>query len=626
MTLSVRQENARRMAEVRAALERPQYVHLTATILVHGPAPAEGPRCACPCCGSEHARIVREIHDGEVLIDRASGRRIRPGQLQAATWARALEVAERHEIKFRVSEVQLPILVDDTDRHVLLAGSHRSGKTTLALLWAVRQWLHRGGKLRRGWFVAETHDKAFELVRTIFEGDGAGCPPILPASLAARRPPSPKAGDLNTVMVDGSLWQLRRFAASPTAGGLKSRPIVFAVTDEAAEMKHENALTALQGRCVDLRGRLFLATSPVGGSFLQTKIVEPCETWALMPADHPVKASGEHVGAQWISESINLTQNPWLDPEGVRRDIAAQDKDSGSYKRDYLGQWVSGAGPMWRYDDDRHTFIHEARRVLDMMPLASRLAGRPQRRITDALVRKLFQVRPNPAYRGLRATNTAYLCGMDVNGGNRAMNTVILEVTADAAAPDDRDRWHWWIFDTCQTYGDALLHAERMGSTAWARQFLPAAQASPVKGCGIVVDPQALFRDPTSHRYGGDPRGIVELYGDRGFDVRGPEYAIDQGGASKPVAHIGRRDSHLLIARLLHEGRLHVSQRCAENLIKSFHRQEMSKDGCTPEKNDHLAGPVDALRMVVHACLHGHTGPLGVSPATASAPAASAFD
>lgn len=611
MTLSVRQAQQRQLEEVRAALDRPQFVHVVARVLVHEAVPEGGPPRACPCCGSEHARICREIPDGEILIDRASGRRIRPGRLRPETWTRAVEVAERHEVAFRVSEVQLPLLLDDSDRHALVAGSHRSGKTTLALLWIARQWLRRGGKLRRFWFVGETHDKAFELVRTIFEGDGAGCPPILPASLAMRRPASPKAADLNTVMVDGSLWQLRRFAASPTAGGLKSRPIVAAVTDEAAEAKHENALTALQGRCVDLRGRLFLATSPVGGSFLQTRIVEPCEDWARMPADHPLKASGEHVGAQWISASINLMQNPWLAPEGVRRDIAAQDKEAPSFKRDYLGQWVTGAGPMWRYDDERHTFIHEARTIAAMLPAASAIVGRPQRRITAELVRRLFRARPNPAYKGMKAASDRYLLGMDVNGGSRAMNLVVVEVTADAAAPDDRDRWHFWVFDVCQTWnGDALRHAENMASTAWARQFMPGAAESPFKGCGIIVDPQALFRDATAHRHGGDPRGLVELYGDRGFDVRAPEYKATHDGLV-PLPYIGRRDSHMMIARLLHEGRLHVSQRCAGNLIKSFHRQEVSKDGCTPEENDHLAGPIDALRYIVHACLHGH-GPGGV--------------
>lgn len=616
MTLSVRQAQQRQLEEVRAALDRPQFVYLRARVVVHEPAPENGPRSPCPCCGSMCARIARELDDGELVIDRASGRRIRPGQLRPGTWARVLEIAERHEVAFRVSEAQLPLLLDDSDRHVLCAGSHRSGKTTIALLWMVRQWLRRGGKLRRFWFVAGGYEGAFELVRTIFEGDG-NAPPILPASLAARRPASAKAADLTTIMCDGALWQLRRFGSDPTAGGLKSRPIVAAVTDESGEMKHENALTALEGRCIDMRGRLFLPTSPVGGSFLQSKIVEPCEDWARMPDDHPLKASGEHVGAQWISASINLLQNPWLDPEGVRRDIAAQDKDSPSYKRDYLGQWVTGAGPMWRYDDERHTFIHEARSIADMLPIASAIVKTPQRRITAELVRRLFRRSPNPGFRGMKAANDRYLLGCDVNGGNRAMNTVVVEVTADAADPDDKDRWHFWVFDVVQTWGsDSLQHADKMASTAWAKQWAPGATESPLKGCGIIVDPQALFRDATAHRYGGDPRGLVELYGDRGFDVRAPEYKATSSGVA-PVPYIGRRDSHMLITRLLHEGRLHVSQRCAGNLIKSFHRQEVSPDGCTPTKNDHLAGPIDALRYLVHACLHGH-GPGGIEPPAAA--------
>lgn len=614
MTLSVRQAQQRQLEEVRAALDRPQYVHIRARILVHEHVHEDMPRRPCPCCGSVFARISREIPDGEVLIDRASGRRIRPDELRPETWARALAVAEHHEIAFRVSEVQAPLLLDDTDRHALIAGSQRAGKTYLACVWIARQWLHRGGKLRRFWFVGSTHDAAFELLRTIFDGDGKA-PPILPASLALRRPKSSVGvGErLNTIMIDGSLFQLRRFGADPTGSRLKSRPIIAGITDEAAEMKHENALSALTGRCIDYRGRLFLATTPVGGSFLQSKIVEPCEDWARMPAADPLKVSGQHVGAQWISASLNMTQNPFIDPEGVRRDLAGADKESAAYQRDYLGLWVSGSGAMWRYDDERHTFIHEARSIADMLPFASRIVGTPQRRITAELVRRLFRRAPNPAYKGMKAANDRLLCGMDVNGGNRAMNTVVVEVTADEAAPDDKDRWHWWVFDVVQTWGgDALKHAETMASTAWARQFMPGAAESPLKGCGIIVDPQALFRDPTAHRYGADPRGLVEVFGDRGFDVRPPETKATSNGPT-PVPYIGRRDSHMMITRLLHEGRLHVSQRCAGNLIKSFHRQEVSKDGCTPEKNDHLAGPVDALRYLVHACLHGH-GPGSIEP------------
>lgn len=599
MTLSVRQTQIRKMADVRAALSRSPLVHIVSTILVHEPAPPGAKPCLC--CGSVTAAIVETINDGQVLIDRGTGRRIRPGQLRPATWARACELAERHEVALRVSRVQLPLLVDATDRHRLVAGSHRSGKTTLALLFAVRQWIHRGGKGKRFWFVAEKLEKAHELVKTIFEGDGRA-PPILSSSLAVRRPDKHTAADLNTLMVDGSIWQLRRFNADPTAGNLKSRPIVCGVTDEAAEMKHRNALTALEGRCVDERGVLFLSTSPVAGSFLKGEIVEQCEEWERMPADHPAKATGEHRGARWISASVSLLENPWLDHEGVRRDMAAQDKDSPSFKRDWLGLWESNAGKLWRFDvERRHVFIHEARTVLDMISMANHRAGCNQRRVTDEVVRRIFQTRVNPHYKGLRASNSAYVLGGDVNCSPQT--TVICEVTADAKDPKNRDRWHLWVLDVLQTFkGHSIIHADMLASTAWARRWAPLSTASPFKGCGIVLDGESFSRDPTAHKYGGDPQGLAEIFGDRGFDARAPVYRADPSGL-KPH-NPGRRDSFLLVHRLLEEGRLHVNQR-AMAVIKSFINQEASPDGVTAVKNDRRDSAVDAVRYAAWAVWHG---------------------
>jgi len=611
VTLSVKQENIRRMAEVRAALERPQLVHVTARILVHGKAPADEPRRPCPCCGSPFARIVREVPDGEVLIDRATGARILPGQIRPETWARALEVAECHEVAFRVSEAQYPLLVDDTDRHALIAGSQRAGKTYLTCVWIAREWLHRGGKLRRFWLVAQRHEGAFELLRILFEGDGKA-PPILPEALAVRRPKSAKAGDLNTVMVDGSLLQLRRFGSDPTASGLKSRPIVAGITDEAAEMQHENALRALLGRTIDYKGRLFLATTPVGGSFLREKVVEPCEVWERLPPDHPDRVNGTHDGARWISASISMLANPFVDPEGVARDIAAADKDSPSYKRDVLGLWCAGGGLMFpHFSDERHTFVHEARRVADMLPLVNRLAGAPQRNVTADLVRELFQKRSNPDYRGLRATNTTYLLGQDVNGGRRAMNTCIVQVTAPAGAAGlDPDKLHYWVVDVKQSFNsDSLKHADSMGpgpeGTKWARAcWARDAPASPLVGCGIICDATAMRYDPTHTRFGGDPRGLVEVYGDRKFDLRAAQYVTTSSGpkAAQPKPD----ETYLLLSRVIAEGRLHVHARCAPNLIKSLLRQERSdKAGFTPTKDDAVNGPVDALRYLLFACTYG---------------------
>lgn len=630
MTLSVKQENARKLNEIRAALARSEYVHLQCRILVHDKAP-EGAR-PCPCCRSTTAQISREVPDGEVLIERATGRRFHPGDLSPALWDRAVAEAERHRIDFRVSEVQYPYLVDETDRHALIAGSQRAGKTYLSCVWLARQWVRKGGKLRRFWLVAKTLDGAFELLRIIFEGDG-NAPPILPTALAVRRPKSSiGTGDrLNTIMVDGALIQLRRFGADPTGSGLKSRPIVAGITDEAAEMEHESALRALLGRCIDLRGRLFLATTPVGGSFLREKIVDQVEVWERLPADHPDKATG--IGAQWLSASISMKDNPWTDPAGVARDMAAQDKDSPSYKRDVLGLWTTGNGPMFpHFSDERHTYHHESRTVAGMMPLINRLAGCPQRRVTDSLVRELFQKTANPLYRGLRATNSAYLLGQDCNGGRRAMNTVIVEVTAPAGqAKLDPDTFHFWVIDVKQSWNsDALHHAEAMGpgleGTRWARACWSAsAPASPLVGCGIIHDATTISYDPTHTRYGGDPRGLVEIYGDRKFDLRPPKWELTEKGWRPRQPDPG--ETYLLLSRIIADGRLHVSARCAPNLIKSLARQERSdKAGFTPVKDDNINGPVDALRYLLFACTYGLSPALAAPAGGKPADPASVWD
>jgi hypothetical protein len=610
--MTAREREARMMEEVRAACARPSLIHLTCEVLVHeGAAPGARP---CPCCGVEFARIAERIPDGEVLIDRETGRRFLPRDLSPATWKRAVAQAEHHDISFRCSRDQLPLLLNNSDQHILVAGSHRSGKTTAGLYWLARQIIRRGGPLKRFWLVAGTQEHAFALLGKLFEGDGR-TPGVLPAALAITRPAKHSSRSLDTVLADGTVIQLRHFQGQTTAGALKSVPIVAGLVDEAAELRHESALAALTGRCVDENGRLWLATTPVAGSFLKEKIVDQVAEWERLPATHPDRIAGSHQGARWVSASLSMQANPWVDPERVRKDMAAMHPDDPAFRRDFLGEWVSGAGRLWRFDPEAQVFVAEERRVQDMRGAVDRIAGCKQVRVTADVARRIFQTRTNPHVRGQKASNTAYLLGADVN--RSPMVSIVCEVTADAADPQDRERWHVWVIDHVYTYkGHSLAHVQRLASERWARTWAPHVNESPYKGCGIILDPTSFGRDPTADAWGGDPRGIAKLFADHGFDARGPQYRVDAGGWH--ALHIPRYDSHLLLHRLIDEKRLHVSAR-AHLLTTSLCEQEADKNGVVPlttshTKSDVLANPVDGLRYLCHAIFHSDRARTAVDP------------
>lgn len=206
------------------------------------------------------------------------------------------------------------------------------------------------------------------------------------------------------------------------------------------------------------------------------------------------------------------------------------------------------------------------------------------------------------------------------------MSTVVLQVAGDPAAPDDRDRYHVVIHDSPQSaHSNALHHAERLVDPAWVRTWDPTAKVSPFLHALMICDPTALGRDPTAHKHGRDPGGLASTLAGAGFDARAPSYRLsEKSGMWKPV-HLARYDSHLLIHRLIKEGRLHVSAR-ALALIESLLNQEDSGDGVVPyvkshTKSDERAGPVDALRYALWAVFHGgHT--TGRAPAPGSLPAA----
>lgn len=628
---------------VRNAFARPRILYVRTEILVHDYAPAVrfaldaagagGDIDTCPdatpcridaerpCCGSRTATIVRRIPDVEILIDREAGWRVRREDMTPEAFEAVRAAAEEHYIPLRVSVGQLDLLLGEdapqsaapgawrnrsTSRGLFASGGNRSGKTTVGLYWLCRQWLLRGGREKRFWLCAHTLPKAYRLWEKIFRGTGTS-PAILPLALAGSYPDSARSSNLATRMCDGSIIDLKHFN-DPSAENLKSDAIVAALCDEAAHLPSEDTFTALYNRTLDERGSIFLSSTPRPGHFIKGKIVDPCLDLARLRGLGE-QVPRDHEGSLWTYRELSLFTNPWLDPIEVGIRVRSQGQDDPSVLRDVYGRWVANSGFLWReFSTDAHVLRNECRDLTEWNDSGALV------NVTETASRRIFGRKDNPAYRGIRATNYRVIGGMDVNISPHS--TVLVQVAGDTREPTNKDRWTVIVWDMLQTEkGDATVHAQALAGKRFAKMVRPGSGGDTYHGIGVIVDGTAIGRDPTAHRYGGNPRGLPEVFGKLGFDLRAPVYT----DKAKP-ANPHKADSYLLLHRLFREGRLLIHGRC-EALITALLSQEDSGDGCTPIKvshnaSDRLSSSVDALRYAAWAIFHGGSD----SVATMSAP------
>lgn len=601
---------ASRIDDLTSQLDRPRFLRVVATFLVHARREVlDGTRC--PCCTSTDAEIVNRTPAADVVIDTRTGARHTAADSLPGDWAEYVAVAERHEIPLRCSTTTLPLLLDETGRGIFCAGGHRSSKTTTGLAWVAYQWIRRGGRERRFWLVGSTDEKAFRLLEKLFavtpSPSGGSVPPILPAVLVTRSPATHRSSNLQTTLIDGSVIDLRSFANDPSASRAKSDPIVAGLVDEAAHLPSDAWMSALRGRCVDLGGRLWLASTATPSSILNAT-VERIKAWEHLPPDHADRASGEHEGAAWLFAGLAMEANVWLNLANVRADMATVDMSRPENRRDYLGEWCASEGLCWRnFIPERHVVVNEARTVGALSPrvLAECGAG-GHVDITPTVARSLFGG-VNPHYRMIRASNFRWIIGQDVNCN--PMSSALLQVTAPADKAADRDAWHYWIVDTVSTAtSNSLAHAERLVSTELGRVLDPHAKGSPLAGCGVVVDATAISRDPTAHKHG-QSGSVVETFARVGLDARAPAYKAPVPGRA-PTGKPGHFNPEVLgrftlIHRLINEGRLHVFSR-AGDLLRAFDQQLATPDGIIPldgrrGKWDAIMGPMDAATYAIYA-------------------------
>lgn len=592
------------VATLTAQLSRPRYLRIVATIKVHDRRPEiDGTRCSC--CNSPDALVVRELPAADVVIDLRTGDRLTVDNTSGETWAELCALAERHDLPLRCSVTTLPLLLDETGRHIFASGGNRSGKTSTGLVWLALQWLRRGGRERRFWLVASTDAKAFRLLEKLFRGTGES-PAILPAVLIERCPDTHRASNLQTRIVDGSLVDLRSFSGDPGAERLKSDSIVAALVDEAAHLPAPDSLTALRGRCVDAAGRLWLASTPRPSSFLRADVVDKALEYERLPAEDERKASGRHEGAAWLLAMLPMTSNPWLPLANIERDMSTLDMSKPENQRDFGGAWIANEGLYWegKFDPERHTFAHEDRDIAawSAMFLAS-VGAVGHVPITGAVRRRLCSSPSrNPHHATIRATNDTWLLGQDVNF---RMESVLVQVSAPADKRDDPDAWHVWVADCVTSVrSNSDAHAERLVSGELSRVFDPRGSKHALDGCLVICDATAITAVDPHQRKHHQSGSIVDTFARHNLEVRAPLYKLGADHKYKKVQP-ERAATFAVLRRLLDEGRLHVASRCGP-LLEAFATQLSEPNGQCPldgrhGKWDERMGPVDALRYLTYA-------------------------
>lgn len=592
------------VADLTIKLSRPRYLRVVARILVHDRRPElDGTRC--PCCKSPDAMIVQELPAGDIVIDLRTGDRITAADVPADLWRELCELAERHDLEVRCAVSTLPLLLDETGRHIFASGGNRAGKTYLGLYWLALRWLRHGGRERRFWLVASTDAKAFRLVEKLFRGTGES-PAILPAVLIDRCPDTHRASNLQTRLVDGSLLDLRSFSNDPGAERLKSDSIVAALVDEAAHLPTPDSLTALRGRCVDAAGRLWLASTPRPSSFLRADVVDKALEYERLPAEDERKASGRHEGAVWLLAALPMVSNPWLPLANIERDMSTLDMSRPENQRDFAGAWIANEGLYWdgKFDPERHTFAHDDRDLAAWSPTFLASAGAGGHVPITGAVRRRLCAHPsrNPHHATIKATNDRWLVGQDLNF---RMESVLVQVSAPADQRNDPDAWHVWVQDCVTSVrSNSDLHAERLVSPELSRVFDPRGSSRALDGALVIIDATAITAVDPHQRKHHQAGTVVDTFARHNLEVRAPMYRLDSGNKYKKVIP-EREATFTVLRRLLDENRLHVASRCGP-LLEAFATQLSEPNGHCPldsrrGKWDERMGPVDALRYLLYA-------------------------
>lgn len=561
-------ENANAIAQLQAVFDSPVLLHIRTRILIHGRARKNDP--PCPCCGSKQARIVEEREDLELLIDRVTGeRRLRSEVKDKAAFDGLAAVARKVDIPLRCTRQQLRLLLDTKHKIVGALGGNRSGKTTTGVYWFVRQWILRGGKGAKLWWVAPSRSQTMIGVEKLITGEVSDRqqPPALPLDPATGRPllavswpETHRSSDQRIVMIDGTVIALYH-ASRPDGDNFKGNSARAILLDEACAVKHRPNWTVLIMRLADSGGQLYFATTPKAGHWLKEEVID------------------RQNDKEFHVESLSSRDNPWQSKDELQRSISVC-KDENQVRREIDGQWVGDSGSLWIHWDPRTMTYDDPSFNLP----------KDRQDVTQQAIRG-FWVRGNQYMRSMTPQNTAFVGGQDFNVN--PMTTVICKVFGD---PKNPDTWGICVVDEVVTH-----HTDTWRHGNWMKSEKCRYGRVSYSGIPIACDSTACNFDPTrvkgSSHYGSSAaKTLTEL----GFDAR-PCMLSSKGHPVNP----NLMDSISLMHKLMREGRLLVHGTRCKDLLRSLEEQTVKANGLPDKKSntasDKLSSAIDALRYLCWA-------------------------
>lgn len=567
-----------------AELDRPDFILWTSALRVHDRSPDGEP---CPCCGSRTARLAETIDDGEVIIERSTGDRLKRDEVDGATWeylCDGAELAAMHPVVFRP---QLAIVLSEA-RVTVIDGGAQSGKTEGAARLFAR-WIHaRGGPQRTFWLVAPSRRSAWIMAQKLAVGY-QGRPPVLPGSLVLR---APSAGDgsgpLTIELVDGTIIDCRP-AVRADGSSVDGQECEAVWVDEVTKIRHQIYWREALNRTTATGGPVIGTSVPMPGHWFQAEI-------------EAAKSSAGANGPSLLHAAVSRYDNYAMAKELVDEQVAVMlAKPNGKVivDLDIWGLWVNPDHmPFWTtFDPAPRLGVRDGGHVLpDVIRKISLMVDpRTGEHFVDVTAAALGFCARGPGWftPGQRRGSDEFILGMDVNLS--PCTAIVCKVVAPRGGERDMDSWSLVVVDEISRSSSVL--------ESFCETVLSVARRGAYRGCTVFVDGTAMHRSAKALR-SKSLSSIGKAVADAGFDARPPAQTDPEPGKRPNAADPPVDDSHSLVHEFLRRDRLLVAGHCAR-LLEAFDKQQRDPHALNrPYKvantaSDRLSNAMDGLRYAM---------------------------